>query len=305
MTRTHTNKVESRFERPTTKSAQARTVLLVVVCFVLGIGVGAFWYYRATHHDSTNAGETNGGLSEGTKLVLQSLTTPVEIRFYSLLDPVSTSKALRAFAGRVDRLLSEYERAADGKITLTRYTTRSDDAERAAGSDGIKAFNLDKGNPCYLGVVVIHNGQKETLSRLSPEWEAALESDLSRAIARVNAGKPAANSVAAVAPPPDAATITEVKRAIPNLSSVSVAEGTQILRAAALKQFAEVAQETEQRVKEAQQRISQTQSSNSEEERQAAVKQLRQIQTEQSEKLKHISAQLQKQIAALEALKTE
>ena len=64
-------------------------MLLVLVCFLLGVGVGAFWYYRATHHNPSNAGKTNVALSQSTRLVLQSLSSPVEIRFYSILGNAS------------------------------------------------------------------------------------------------------------------------------------------------------------------------------------------------------------------------
>jgi hypothetical protein len=174
----------------------------------------------------------------------------------------------------------------------------------AASADGVKAFNLDKGDACFLGVAVVCNDQKESLSQLSPEWEAALESDLSRAIARV-AAKPAARSAAASTATADAAAIAEVKRAIPNLENVSLAEGTQTLRVAALKEIFEATDEMQRQVKEAEQRISQAQSNGTEAEQQAAVKQLQQVQAGQTEKLQQIAARLQSQIAALQELKQQ
>lgn len=303
MKRSRVNTVDATVGRRTAEAAQARTLLLVLVCFLLGLAVGAYWYYRATHRDLTNVRETGGKLAESTKAVLRALDAPVEIRFYSLLDPATTSDALRTFAGRVDQLLSEYEQEAAGKIKVARHTAPSDSDARAASSDGVKAFNLDKGDACFLGLAIACKDRKETLSQLSPEWEAALESDLSRAIARVAAAKPVAKSAATGAPQADAAVVAEVKRSIPNLGSVSLEEGTQILRVAALKEFVEATDEMERRVTEAQQRISQAQNNGSEAEQRAALKQLQQVQAEQTEKLKQIAARAQAQIQALEQIK--
>ena len=102
--------------------------------------------------------------------------------------------------------------------------------------------------------------------------------------------------------PSDAATIEEVKRAVPDLASVSVEEGTRILREAALKDFAAAANEMELRQKEAQQRVTGAQGK-SEAEQQTARKNLQQVQLEQAEKLKQVAARLQARIIALQQLK--
>lgn len=302
MKRSRLNTVGATVGRRTPQAAQARTLLLVLVCFLLGLAVGAYWYYRATNRNLTNVGEAGSKLAGSSKAVLKAMDAPVEIRFYSLLDPTSTSDALRAFAGRVDQLLSEYEQEAAGKIKVTRQTTQSDSAAQAASSDGVKAFNRDRGDVCFLGLAIAGNGQKETLGQLSPEWEAALESDLSRAIARLSAAKPAPGFAATSAPELGAAT-EEVRRSITNLDSVSLADGKQMLRDAALKEIMGATDELQRRVKEAQQRISQAQTNGSEAEQQAALKQLQEVQAEQTEKLKQIAARSQAQIQALEQIK--
>ena len=104
-------------------------------------------------------------------------------------------------------------------------------------------------------------------------------------------------------PPVDAATIEAVKRAVPNYASVSLADGTQVLRAAALKQFAVVAKEMDVRVRQAEERLSEAENGQIAAEQQAALTNLRQTQAEQTGKLQEITAQLQAQIAALTQLK--
>jgi len=104
-------------------------------------------------------------------------------------------------------------------------------------------------------------------------------------------------------PPVDAATIEAVKLAVPNYASVSLADGTQVLRAAALKQFAVVAKEMDVRVRQAEERLSEAENGQIAAEQQAALTNLQQTQSEQTGKLQEITAQLQAQIAALKQLK--
>jgi hypothetical protein len=104
-------------------------------------------------------------------------------------------------------------------------------------------------------------------------------------------------------PPVDAATIAAVKQAVPDYASLSLEDGTQILRAAALKQFAAAAREMDAQVKQAQEQLVQAESNQAAAGQPAALKNLQQTQVEQTEKLQQIAAQLQAQIAALKQLK--
>jgi len=291
------------------EQAGVRIKLLVAVCLLTVVGIGAIWYYRTAKRRAVNVSEEMSGrelvaLSAGTKAVLQRLDSPIEIRFYALLDQAGGPDSLQTLAARVDQLLSAYQQAASGKIKVVRYNSRSDlkAAAAAAVADGIKPFNLGKGDDCYLGLAVLHNGQKESFPQLSPEWEQALESDLSRAIARlINA--PSAAEVTAAASRIDPAVAAEVKRQIPNFASVSVVEGTRILRESALKDFKATASEMEIQIREAEQRVKQAQNGTSEAEQQAALKQLQQVRADQAAKLKEITARSSAQIEALRRLK--
>ena len=64
--------------------------------------------------------------------MLKQLESPVEIRFYVLLDPATLPDSVTAFAGRVDRLLSAYQQGANGKIKVSRHAMQSDADARAA-----------------------------------------------------------------------------------------------------------------------------------------------------------------------------
>jgi hypothetical protein len=96
--------------------------------------------------------------------------------------------------------------------------------------------------------------------------------------------------------------LEDVKRALPNYASLSVEQGTEILREAALKEYAAAAEELQTQVAQAQSELKQAQSQ-SPADQQAAMKHLQQVQAEQSQKLQQIGGQLQTQIAALKQLK--
>jgi hypothetical protein len=199
----------------------------------------------------------------------------------------------------VDQLLAQYEQEAGGKIKVARVNSISDSADKAADADGIKPFNSDKGDTCFLGLAVVRGHQKETLSSLAPEWEPALESDLSRAIAAVDASDPRPQAAAKA----DVASLEAVKRAITNLDSVSVEEGSRLLRDAALDQFEKAAREMQARVRQAEERFLQAQNNQSKAEQEAALKDLRQVQNEQSKKLEEIALESKAQLEALQQLK--
>lgn len=98
------------------------------------------------------------------------------------------------------------------------------------------------------------------------------------------------------------AAVEDVKRALPNYASLSVDQGTEILREAALKEYAAAAQELQSQVARAQAELSQAAGKSPADQR-AAMKHLQQVQTEQSQKLQKIAAELQTQIIALKQLK--
>jgi hypothetical protein len=201
----------------------------------------------------------------------------------------------------VDRLLSEFQSANDGKIHVTRNVSTSGSNADAASADGIHPFNLDKGAACFLGLTVACGGRKESLPQLQSEWEPALEFDLARAIFHVTATQ----SPATVAPNTQASpeVTNEVVRLIPNLKGTSLEDGTRILREAALRELTATGMEMEDKLKAAQQQLSDAQSGQSEAEQQAAMKHLQDVQLEQGYKYKQIAARLQAELAVFQQMK--
>lgn len=289
------------FNRWKTERASALANGLVAAVVALGLAAGVIWYF---HHGAVKqvGVEDSGGLSDGTRKVLKNLDSPVTIHFYTLLDKASVSADTFAFAERVNDLLAEYQQAAAGKISVTRFNAPSD--ANAADADGIKPFNLDKGDACYLGLSVGCKGQNESFPQLSADWEQALEADLSRAIARLSTIQPnAPAAVPASAAVASVAAVNDLKLALTNLADVTVEEGSRILRMTAFQNYTIVATEMQAKLDAARQRLVAAQNAGSEADIKDAMNQLQQVQAEQAERLGKIATQLQSRITTLEQIK--
>ncbi len=247
-----------------------------------------------------------GQLSEGTRVALQHLNQPVQLRFYAMFDSKTVSPELKEYAARAERLIREYELESAGRIQVERFSSTADpDAVHSASRDGVQPFNLQSGDACFFGIAVAQDDRRETLPRLSPEWESALEADLTRAIVRVSTPAPATSTAAesGIDPQVRAAAVEQVQRTIPQPADVSLDDGRKRLREMAFEEFKSAASEMQQAVQQAQQRLAAAQSSGSETDRHAAFQELQEAQHRQAEKLKEIATRSQAQIEAWEKLK--
>lgn len=287
---------------PTATPAQPQTsrrhpLLLAVFAFGLGVALAVAWF----HHQRAGS-ESSTGLSASTQKLLGQLETPVNIRYYSLLPAGSADETLQAFAGRVAQLLNAMQAAGGGKIQLSSFEVPAETNATAASADGIQAFNLDKGDACFLGLAIASGQNKESLARLQPEWEPALESDLARAILRVAATAAPAKPAPEIAKP-STETIAAINRLIPDVNAVSIEQAGQIFSAEYLKQSGEVGAEMEAQVNAAAQQVVQAQTSGSPTDLEAAQKKLAQAQMAQGQKLRGLAAQLQAQLAVFQQMK--
>jgi hypothetical protein len=275
-----------------TRPRKARIGVVVAIIILAALGGIAFQHYRSVQAQKAAAAEAVT-LLPSTEAVLKGLKSPLEIHFYSLLDPASTPESLRAFSERVNRLLAEYERAGNGKIQVVRYDELNDANAKAAAEDGIHSFNRDKGEASYLGIAAVRDGQKESMAELSPEWEPALESDLSRVVQRVDEMIPAGTTPANVSD----TELTAAQAAIasnPALANATVEQGTQVLRDQALADFKAAVADMESRSKAAEQRLGQSGVSEAD-----VAKEIETIRAEQTAKMQEITARLHNQLAAL------
>lgn len=300
------HKITTKRWNPTGKPAPDRIgharplaiALILVICVA-----GAAWLYLDARARKAAMEKADPGiqLSDQTRDALRRLRAPVEIRFYALLDEDQGSGPLGEFARRVDRLLAAYDREAGDDLQVNRFQSRSPDAMNAADADGMTAFNISRGAPCYLGLTLRQADRKEELPRLSPEWEMAVEADLTRAILRVSATRPRVETEAAAASRMTA--LEEVRQTIPKIDDIPLEQGRQILRDLAFNELKDVTTRMQAGVEEARKQLVEARTSGSEAELKKAMKQLRDAQALQAAQLREISARVEARIKALEELK--
>jgi len=279
------------------KLARVQLGLVAALSLVAVAGIAAYQYHRNQQAHTAIAPATPV-LSPGTTSVLHGLKAPVEIRFYALLDPQTTSESLRAFAGRVNGLLTEYEQSGNGKIRVVRFEEMNDANSQSAAADGIHSFNRDKGDACYLGITAVRDGQKESLTELSPDWETALESDLSRVMARLNETT-APGAIAANVAVDELAAARKAMDSNPRLASATPEQSTQILRDQALAEFKTAVAEMQSQTAAAEQRLAQGSASAAE-----IASEIQKIQAAQTARMQEITARLHNELAALAQMKT-
>lgn len=306
-----TNSSRCRMNRPVAARAASRVGLLAFVALILILAGGGLWYWRPNRQRAVESVETpvpSGVLSETTTRILAGLDSPIDLRLFAPADVSALPAALAGYVSRVKGLLAEYESAAAGKLRVTKRDPQTDKAAKAAaGAAGIVPFASENGEIVYLGLTVGNGARVETVAPLAPEWEAALESDISRAISRVTApatvpARPGAQTPAAAAPI-DPAISEELLKTFPDLASRSFEDAAQVLRESAFEQFKAAAIEMQAKVQRAQQALAAARGNKSEAEQQAALKTFQEIQAEQANKLKAIAARLQERIVVLQRLK--
>lgn len=275
---------------------RSRPLLLAAIFFLLGVVITGIWF----HHRQT--GGNAGGLSTTTKNLLGQLSEPVTVRFYSLLPAGSADEPLQAFAGRVGHLLDAIQAASGGKVQINSIDTPAETNANAASADGIQAFNLDKGDACFLGLTIVSGKHKESFARLQPEWEPALEYDLIRAIMRV-AAVPAPAKPAPEIARPNPEIVAAINRLIPDVKTASMETADQVFHADFMKQYADVSAESETQVSAAQQQVIQAENSGSAADIEAAHNHLAQVQAAQADKIKQLAANLKIEMAVFQQMK--
>ena len=126
-------------------------------------------------------------LSDGSKAVLKQLEEDVTIKCFVSTSAADMPQTLKTYAERVENLLKEYERAANGRLVIETYDPKPDsDAEEWAQRYGVEPQTATPfGAPIYCGLVAVCGDHEETLGVLSPRAEATLEYDLTRLVTRV------------------------------------------------------------------------------------------------------------------------
>lgn len=283
--------------------------MLAVLAALIAAGMVAWLLLRPTGPVIPPVAEqaeaqTPASLSQPTLDVLGRIGSPVEVRFYTMLDNPDVPEPIKEYAGRVEELLALYEKEGAGKIKVVMQTSMEDLAQKAAQADGMRAIAAEDRAGAYLGIAVARGDQRVALPELTPQWEQALEPDITRAIIAVTSGRTSSEPLPPAVAQEQRSAVETVRAAVPNLDSMTLAEAKKALREASLAELERVTKEQQAAVKAVEARVLQTQSGGSQTERQQALEELRAVRQQYTDKLLEIAAGLQAQTTALEKLKS-
>ena len=124
-------------------------------------------------------------LSEGTRKVLGEIDEPLTLRFYLSKALVETNPYYGNHARRVEELLREYERLADGGIRLQVYDPEAFSPEEdQAVAEGLQGAALAAGaGVVYFGLTGFNaTDDSDVIPFFQPERAAFLEYDLTRLV---------------------------------------------------------------------------------------------------------------------------
>jgi ABC-type uncharacterized transport system involved in gliding motility auxiliary subunit len=130
-------------------------------------------------------------LSDGTENILKNIKDPVTLKFYYSESLTRDVPALRNYAKRVEEMLREYERAANGKLVLDiihpEVFSEDEDAAAAAGLQGLPN---GRGESIYLGLSGSQSDRMETIALFNPQKENLLEYQISQLVYKLSRPAP-------------------------------------------------------------------------------------------------------------------
>lgn len=124
-------------------------------------------------------------ISDGTRDILEELDEPITLYFFFSDRASKDMVVLRNYARRVEEMLREYERVADGKLKLQIIDPQPfSEAEDRAAEFGLQAVPLTQtGEQLYFGLAGTNElAQQEIIPFFALEQEGLLEYELSRLI---------------------------------------------------------------------------------------------------------------------------
>jgi ABC-type uncharacterized transport system involved in gliding motility auxiliary subunit len=173
---------KEKITHPITRAALAIAALVLIAIF-------ANWLVALLPVGSRGIDFTENKvhtLQPGTMAILSELEAPVTIRYYATRSAESMPRELKLYMRRVDDVLREYQRLANGKLRVEYLDPEPDtDAEDSANLDGISGQRINEDENLYFGLAVSCLDQTTTIPFLDPRDETMLEYRLSSAIAEV------------------------------------------------------------------------------------------------------------------------
>lgn len=125
-------------------------------------------------------------LSDGTRAMLENIEEPITLKFYYTRSVEDLPAFFRNYAERVERLLRQYEEAADGMIRLEIIDPEPNtDEEDEALRYGLANRMLATGDQIILGLVALQADNQEIIELFSMQREPFVELDISQLIYQV------------------------------------------------------------------------------------------------------------------------
>ncbi|MGA4644507.1 hypothetical protein [Limisphaera sp. 4302-co] len=284
--------------RPVPTSRSGRALQLGIV-FLAGMVVGVGLWQTASRAHRNGAAQA-GPLPPSVRTVLDTLREPVTLHFYMGVEDPAIPESDRAFARRVEEWIARLS-TASSQIRLVRHEVRTPEDQAAAARAGIQPFHLERGAAAFLGVILEGPGGQRVLSRLDPAWEPALPYDLARAIAEVGQPPPA---VAATPAPDQEEVLADLRQTLGDPESVGLNEGATRLREASLEEFRRTAASFQSRQADLQKRFQEAEQRGDTAAQQAILREVRQLQAEQTARLQALAQRLQAQLELWQKLKS-
>lgn len=131
-------------------------------------------------------------LSQGSRNIIGNISgEPVTLTLYFSEKQARDIPVLRNYARRVEEMLREYERVADGKLVLEiMHPEVYSEEEDAAAAAGLQGIPNGQGETLYLGLVGRHGDKQETIAFFNPQKENVLEYDISQLVYRLSRPAP-------------------------------------------------------------------------------------------------------------------
>jgi ABC-type uncharacterized transport system involved in gliding motility auxiliary subunit len=123
-------------------------------------------------------------LSDGTRSLLSKIEEPITLDFYFSSGASGLPISFKNYGARVEEMLRQYQRAADGMLVLNVINPEPDTPEEeAATRAGIQPRVIPgTGEQVYFGLSATQADLQETIGGLAPDREQFLEYDLSQLI---------------------------------------------------------------------------------------------------------------------------
>ena len=170
---------------------QSRFIVLALVAIAIifvGVNIASTNLLGGLRVDATH--DRLYTLSASTKRAVTTLDEKVTLDFYASSGALANDPALRTYAVRVRDMLKAYAALSKGKVVLVEHDpapfSKAEDGALGAGIKATPGLGPDD-DALYLGLVVRNNvDEKSVIPLFSPDREASLEYDITRAIIATN-----------------------------------------------------------------------------------------------------------------------